>query len=92
MRTPTASHQFLHAGCRYRVIRGFRDFDGEEHAVGERWTFLGSSFVPYEDGLSLYVTLDDGTGDMHDRQIRMQWRPEAQGPVLDHLAAYIAPD
>lgn len=88
MSTPTTSHQFLHAGRRYRVIRAFRDFDGQDHPPGERWLFRGSSFLPYDDGLSLFVTIDGG----RDGQIRMQWRPEAQGPVLDRLAEYIAPD
>src|SRR5690606_15598829 len=59
MSTPTSSHQFLHAGHRYRVIRGFRDFDGDEHPPGERWIFHGSSFLPYDDGLSLFVSIDD---------------------------------
>lgn len=72
----------LRADGRYRVATAFRDFDGDEHAVGEAWTFVGYSFLPHDDGLSLFVSVD-GRDEWH---IRMQWRPEAQGPVLDSLA------
>ena len=82
-----ARHAFLDAGKRYRVIREFTDFDGDVHREGERWTFLGSSFLPYDDGLSLFVSLDG----VREWQIRMQWRPEAQGTVLDTLSSYVGP-
>ena len=81
------NHQFLAAGRRYRVIRAFTDFDGAEHPVGEEWTFLGCAFLPYDDGLSWFVSLD-GEREWH---IRLQWRDEAQGPMIDTLANYIQP-
>lgn len=80
-----ACHDLLEAGERYRVRRAFTDFDGDEHRPGEEWTFLGCSFLPYEDGLSLFVSLDG----RREWQIRMQWRPESQGTVLDALAKYV---
>ena len=80
------SYYFLKAGTRYRVTRSFVDFDGHTHAVGEEWTFLGTSFLPYDDGLSVFIA--DETG--RERQIRMQWRDEAQGPVIDHFQDYLA--
>ena len=67
--------------------REFTDFDGDVHRAGEEWTFLGSSFLPHDDGLSLFVSLDGA----REWQVRMQWRPEAQGPVLDALSSYLAP-
>lgn len=78
-------HAFLEAGRRYRVTKTFADFDGDTHPAGEEWTFLGSSFLPYDDGLSLFVTLDG----VREWQIRMQWRAEAQAEVLDALPAYL---
>lgn len=81
------SHGFLEAGRRYRVSRGFTDFDGDAHPPGEEWTFLGASFLPHDDGLSLFVSLDG----VREWQIRMQWRPDAQGEVLDALSEYVAP-
>jgi hypothetical protein len=77
----------LTVGQRYRVTRAFTDYDGDVHASGEAWTFLGKNFSPYDDGLSLFVSLD-GTQEWH---IRMCWRPEDQGPIIDVLEDYLAP-
>lgn len=81
------SHQFLVAGRRYRVVRPFTDYAGAPHPAGEEWTFLGSAFLPYEDGLSWFVSLD-GTREWH---IPMQWRDDAQGPIIDALSTYVQP-
>ncbi len=86
--TPPASFRHLKEGARYRVIQAFEDFDGIEHPSGECWTFSGSSFLPYEDGRTLFVVRDDG----RECQIRLQARPETQEPILDHLEAYISTD
>lgn len=68
------------------MVRAFRDFDGGVHPEGEVWTFIGSSFLPYDDGLSLFAVID-GT----HRQVRMQWRDEEQGPIIDRLMDYLHP-
>lgn len=77
----------LITGKRYRVIKPFKDFDGREHPVGETWTYVGTAFLPYDDGRSIFVSLD-GENEWH---IRMQDRPEEQGPILDHLREYVVP-
>jgi hypothetical protein len=77
----------LQPGMRCRVVRDFVDFDGDLHPVGETWTLLGSSFLPYEDGLGLFVSLD-GSGEWN---LPLQWRPDAQGAILDAFAEYVAP-
>ena len=82
-----SSHEFLKAGRRYRVLRAFVDFDGDPHPRDEEWVFLGQSFLPHDDGLSLFVSLDGS----REWQIRLQWRPDAQGAILDRLTDYIAP-
>jgi len=82
---PTEPFKHLVNGRQYAVIQTFRDFDNGEHAVGEVWTYIGSSFLPYDDGLSLFVEIDG-----KERQIRMQWRDDEQGPIIDHLQAYVA--
>lgn len=69
----------------YLVVRGFTDFDGDQHAAGEAWTFLTHAFLPYDDGLSLFVRGADG----EVRHIRMQLREDTQGPVIDKLADYV---
>jgi hypothetical protein len=83
----SSKHQFLAAGLRYRVVKEFADFDRDRHPIGEEWVFLGCAFLPYEDGLSFFVSLD-GTQEWH---IRLQWRPEQQGGVLDALNEYLQP-
>jgi hypothetical protein len=79
------NHQFLEAGRHYCVIRPFADHDGHVHPQGEQWTFLGSAFLPYDDGLSLFVSLD-GQSEWH---IPLQWRADQQAPVVDNLAQYV---
>ena len=68
----------------YRVIAPFTDYDGEFHPVGEEWRFLEKSFVPYHDGLSLFVEQNG-----RRVQIRMQWIDEAQGPIIDNFSEYV---
>lgn len=81
-------HGYAHLipGQRYRVVKAFTDFDSQEHPVGEEWTYLGTAFLPYDDGRSIFVSLD-GEKEWH---IRMQDRAEEQGPILDNLREYIA--
>lgn len=76
----------LTPGQFYRVIKPFQDYDAITHPVGEQWRFGRKSFLPYEDGLSLFV-------EMNGRQIifRMQWRPETQGLIIDHFSDYVEP-
>ncbi len=78
----------LTIGRRYRVVKAFVDFDGGEHAVGESWRFEGHSFLPYDDGLSLFVSPDGE----RLRHVRMRWVPEDQGEIIDQLEAYIQPE
>jgi hypothetical protein len=84
---PPGAFKHLTPGARYAVLQAFEDADGLVHAVGEQWTYLGYNFVPYEDGLSLFVAVD-GQG---QRQIRLRWREDAQGPVVDTLDSHIGP-
>jgi hypothetical protein len=81
---PQAAFAHLIPGRDYVVVQAFRDFDRQEHPVGECWTFIGSSFLPYDDGLSLFVVIAG-----QREQIRMQWRDEEQGPIIDHLEHYV---
>jgi hypothetical protein len=47
--------------------------------------FLRASFLPYDDGLSLFVSQDG----QNEWPIRLQWRKEAQGAVIDTLHLYV---
>jgi hypothetical protein len=75
----------LEVGAWYVVVRAFADHDGDVHPVGERWRFLGYTFIPYHDGLSLFVSLD-GVGEW---QIRMQWIKEEQAGIIGTLEMYV---
>ncbi len=81
---PTAPFKHLVTERDYVVVRSFVDFDSGQHLEGERWTFIGSSFLPYDDGLSLFVVIGGAR-----RHIRMQWREEEQGPVIDRLEEFL---
>ena len=75
----------LQPGTTYKVRTTFVDYDGDRHLVDEEWTFVGHSFLPHDDGLSIFVSLDN-----HEWQIRMSWQPEAQGSVIDALPEYLS--
>jgi hypothetical protein len=77
----------LSVGGPYRVIRAFTDYDDHLHPPGESWTYLGHNFVPYHDGLSLFVSLDGE----REWQIRLSWLPEDQGQIIDALGDYLEP-
>ena len=66
-------------------MKEFTDFDREIHPVGEEWVFIGTAFLPYDDGRSLFVSAD-GTREWH---IRMQDREEEQRGILDTLYEYV---
>jgi hypothetical protein len=70
-------------GYEYRIVREFRDFDGIEHRVDDQWIFRSKSFLPYDDGLSLFVETDGV-----ERQIRLQWRPETQSEIIECFHEY----
>jgi hypothetical protein len=79
-------HGPLIPGQRYRVIKQFIDNDKGVHEIGEEWIFLGSNFVPYDDGMSFFVSRDG----IHELQIGLQWRREEQADILDNTAQYLA--
>ena len=71
-------------GQTYRVTKAFTDYDGINHQVGEEWHFVEKNFGPYDDGLSLFVERNGQT-----TQIRLQWRDEAQGQIIDEFSDYV---
>jgi hypothetical protein len=71
-------------GRTYRVIKTFKDFDRIIHSAGETWRFIEKSFLPYDDGLSLFVERDG-----QRLQYRLQRREEAQGQVMDAFSDFV---
>ena len=68
----------------YRVIKEFTDYDKEVHPIGETWIYIGTTFLPYEDGLSLFV-MRDGTRLMY----RLQWRKEEQADIIENFKDFV---
>ena len=71
-------------GQTYRVIKTLEDYDGITHAQGESWRFVGKDFLPYEDGLSLHVELNE-----QNVTLRLQWRAETQGELIDNFSDFV---
>ncbi len=74
----------LRPGKTYEVIQAFIDYDQQHHAVGEIWTLIAQSFVPYDDGLLLEIQQQGKR-----TSFRMQWRAESQGVVMDDFLNYV---
>ena len=70
--------------AKYRVVTAFVDYDNIKHEVGERWTFLRKAFLPYEDGLSLFVEQDG-----QEVHIRLQSRNDAQGHIVGAFSDFV---
>lgn len=79
-----AAIKTLTPGQRYRVVREFIDYDRLVHPVGETWVFEHTNFVPYEDGLTLHVSLG-GLPMVY----RLQWRPEEQAAIIENFTNFV---
>jgi len=71
-------------GQTYRVIKAFKDFDQVTHSIGETWRFIEKNFLPYDDGLSLFVERNG-----QRVQYRLQWREDAQGEIIDNFSDFV---
>jgi len=71
-------------GHHYTVIKPFIDYDKIVHGIGEHWIYLGTHFLPYEDGLTLHV-VKNGMEEVY----RLQWRKEEQAGIIDNFNDYI---
>jgi Domain of unknown function (DUF3601) len=79
------NHLNLKTGQDYIVIKSFTDYDDIVHAVGEIWTYQGTNFLPYDDGLTLHVLMNHQTA-----VYRLQWRKEAQADIIENFKEYVA--
>jgi Domain of unknown function (DUF3601) len=86
-RQANSDYHHLVAGEWYTVVKGFWDYDRQGHPEMETWLFRGSSFSPYSDGLSLFVSFDGE----HEWHIRLQCADDQQGPIVDSLEDYVVP-
>ena len=71
-------------GTTYRVKTAFKDFDHISHNVGDSWRFVSKDFLPYDDGLTVHIERDGMAA-----SIRLQWRDDAQGQIVDDFSDYV---
>ena len=74
----------LREGSTYGVVSEFVDYDGINHPVGETWTVQEITFLPYHDGLSLFV-IENG----QKKQYRFQEIAEEQEELLSNFMEYV---
>ena len=79
-------YDHLQSGGKYTIVKSFKDYDNYSYEEGNEIEFIGSNFVPYEDGLSLFVKYKQ-----REKQIRLQLRPEAQQEIAHNLKEYLVP-
>ena len=78
----------LTPGQKYVITKPFTDYDKHVHQPGETWTFLRTNFLPYEDGLTVHLRLDN---DPRELLFRMQWRQEEQAAIIENFTDYVTP-
>ena len=78
----------LGRGRTYCVTKAFRDSDGDDHPVGETWTYLGSTFFYYDDLLNVHVRLASG----EEWSIPLIWDPGHDQRTIERLRDYVDED
>jgi hypothetical protein len=79
-----AERKPLELGVEYEVTKAFVDHDGTTHPVGERWRFVGSSFLPYDNGLSLFVQTPEG-----EWNLPFALGSDQEGPIWHAFEDYV---
>jgi Domain of unknown function (DUF3601) len=74
----------LKKGKTYAITKEFTDFDGKTHKICETWTFVKTTFLPYESGLSLFV-IENGQSVMY----RFQDEANQQQELLSNFMNYV---
>ena len=69
----------------YRVVVSFADTDGDQHYVGEQWTYIGSWCSKFDNDVTLFVSGSDGT----NFQFSLHWTPGTQEQVIENILTYI---
>ena len=88
LRTMTRkNYQHLIPGSWYQIAKTFHDFDDLPRPRGTIFRYLGYRFLPYDDGLTLFVSFGDG----NESTIRLQWRSGSQAEVLEDFRIYVEP-
>lgn len=72
-------------GQKYCVIETFLDADGNAHATGEEWVFVGSKFSRFENEYILTVRVRSGGAE----SFGLICDVDKQGDVVQHIREYV---
>jgi len=61
------------------------DSDGDEHRVGEEWTFVGTLFSKFDDELTICIRRDSG----EEWMIPLIWKKGMQQEVIERWQEYL---
>lgn len=85
MDTSGLKKEYCHlvSGKSYMIVKTFDDYDKIRRYEGQMCEFVGSSFLPYESGLSLFFKINGNL-----EQVRLQMVPEEQLRIAENLEVY----
>ncbi|HEX5106656.1 MAG TPA: hypothetical protein VFV87_22705 [Pirellulaceae bacterium] len=72
-------------GHRYRVVKEFKDEDGDLHPIGEDWVFVGSLFSPHDELMLVVVR----TRPVFEWEFELEWRSSERDNVVEHFGDYV---
>lgn len=74
----------LQQGSTYAVVSEFVNYDGITHTIGETWPVQEITFLPYHDGLSLFV-IENG----QKKQYLFQEIAEEQEKLISNFMEHV---
>jgi hypothetical protein len=77
-------YSHLVSGKSYKIAKTFDDYDKIRRFEGEVWKFVGSGFLPYESGLSLFFRIKGKL-----EHVRLQMVPDEQLQIAENLQDYL---
>jgi hypothetical protein len=86
---PVARHWEKRAFVRgetYQVSKAFVDADGDEHPIGEQWTFISSMYSRFDSEMILCTRIPSG----EEWMIPLIWEEEKQGEIIENWTAYFS--
>ena len=74
---------YLVRGRWYRVVKPFLDSEGDEHAMSEEWSFIGSSFSRFDNEVTLFIQL----ASREEWEFSLSWNK--QKDVIENWQNYV---
>ncbi|MFD1260068.1 DUF3601 domain-containing protein [Entomomonas asaccharolytica] len=84
-KSKSENYGYLKVNNFYKIIKPFTDNDNNLHVVGEKWQYLGYSFLPYDEGLQWIVSFDG----KHEMMIPLWLLLEEQRYIANNIEQFI---